>query len=290
MLHYLNKNLKYILVGMAIGTAAIIPGISGGTIAILLKVYDKIIVSINRLFSNFKHSVLFLIPIIIGLALSILSLTIPMMFAFANFPIPVVSLFAGLIFGGTFSLHKELPKKFNLNHSLILGVSFIVASLLGLFSIIGNLDGTKILEEVSISSGIILMIVGFLGVSAFIVPGISGSMLMLSIGFYIPILNLIRAMISFDYSWPQLFSFAFLAIGAFLGLVFISKLMGYLMKHHRSLFFVGILGFVLGSVISLYVNYEIIDFYAGLTISTILLSVASLVFGFFISRKLEGTL
>jgi putative membrane protein len=290
MLHYLKKNLKHILVGMAIGTAAIIPGISGGTIAVLLKVYDKIIASINTLFSNFKHSILFLIPIIIGLGLSILSLTIPMMFAFANFPLPVVSLFAGLILGGTFSLHKELPKKFNLNHSLILGVSFLVASLLGLFSIIGNLDGTRMLEEVSISSGMILMVVGFLGVWAFIVPGVSGSMLMLSIGFYIPILNLIRQLMVFNFTWPQLFSFAFLAIGALLGLVFISKLMGYLMKHHRPLFFVGVLGFVLGSIISLYINQEIVGFYAEVTISTILLSVTSLVFGFFISRKLEGTL
>lgn len=290
MLHYLKKNLKHILVGMAIGTAAIIPGISGGTIAVLLKVYDKIIASLNTFFSNFKHSILFLIPIIIGLGLSILSLTIPMMFAFANFPLPVVSLFAGLIIGGTFSLHKELPKKFNLNHHLIIGVSFIVASLLGLFSIIGNLDGTRILEEVSISSGMILMVVGFLGVSAFIVPGVSGSMLMLSIGFYIPILDLIRQLMGFNITWPQLFSFAFLAIGALLGLVFISKLMGYLMKHHRPLFFVGIFGFVLGSIISLYINYEIVGFYAEVTISTILLSVILLVFGFFISRKLEGTL
>lgn len=290
MLQYLKKNLKHILVGMAIGTAAIIPGISGGTIAVLLKVYDKIIASINTLFSNFKHSILFLIPIILGLGLSVLSLTFPMMFAFANFPLPVVSLFAGLIIGGTFSLRKELPKKFNVNHILILSLSFIVASLLGLFSIIGNLDGTRILEDISLSSGMILMVVGFLGVSAFIVPGVSGSMLMLSIGFYIPILNLIRQFIDFNFAWPQLFSFTFLALGALLGLVFISNLMGYLMKYHRSIFFVGILGFVLGSIISLYINYEIIDFYAEITIPTILLSVTSLVLGFFISRKLEGTL
>jgi putative membrane protein len=290
MLQYLKKNLKHILVGMAIGTAAIIPGISGGTIAVLLKVYDKIIASINTLFSNFKHSILFLIPMILGLGLSVISLTIPVMFAFDNFPLPIVSLFAGLIIGGTFSLRKEIPKKFNIKHILILSMSFIVASLLGLFSIIGNLDGTKILEEVSISSGLIMIVVGFLGVSAFIVPGVSGSMLMLSIGFYIPILNLIRQLMGFDFAWPQLFSFTSLAIGALLGLVFISKLMGYLMKHHRSLFFIGILGFVLGSIISLYVNYEIINFYAEVTISTILLSIASLVFGYFISRKLEGTL
>ena len=287
MVHYLKKNFKNFLIGFAIGTAAIIPGISGGTIAILLKIYDKIIFSINHLLKDFKNSFLFLLPIVFGLVVAITSLTIPMTYAFSNFPIPLVSLFAGLIVGGTLSLHKELPKTFTKSNYLIFTLSFTIAALLGLFSVIGKLDGSEVLSGISISSGIILIIVGFLGVSAFIVPGISGSMLMLSIGFYIPILNLIREFMRFNFNLVQLVNLTALGIGALIGLVVISKTMAYLMKNYRTLSFVGIFGFVLGSVISLYVNYEIIGFYADFDLLTLLLSVGAFLVGYFISKRLE---
>jgi uncharacterized membrane protein len=63
--------------------------------------------------------------------------------------------------------------------------------------------------------------------------------------------------------------------------------MAYLMKNYRTLSFVGIFGFVLGSVISLYVNYEIIGFYADFDLLTLLLSVGAFLVGYFISKRLE---
>lgn len=287
MAQYLKKNLKNFVLGFAIGTAAIIPGISGGTIAILLKIYDKIIFSINNLFKDFKNSLLYLLPIIIGVAIAILLLTLPITYAFSTFPLPLVSLFAGLIVGGSFSLHKELPKNYKVQDVLVFILSFLVAALLGIFSVLGELDGSSVLAEISLTSTSILFVVGFLGVSAFIVPGISGSMLMLSIGFYIPILNLVREFISFNFNLGQFVSLGSLGLGALFGLAFISRLMEFMMKSHRTLFFIGILGFVLGSIISLYVNYEIIESYATFNGFTLFISIIAFVGGFFISKKLE---
>lgn len=287
MAQYLKKNLKNFVLGFAIGTAAIIPGISGGTIAILLKIYDKIIFSINNLFKDFKTSFLYLLPIVIGIVFAIILLTLPITYAFSTFPLPLVSLFAGLIVGGSFSLHKELPKNYKVQDVLVFILSFLVAALLGIFSVLGELDGTSVLAEISFSSSIILFLIGFLEISAFIIPGISGSMLLLSIGFYFPILDLLSEFMSLSFNIVQLTNLSLLGLGALFGLTFIGRVMAYMMKSHRKILFVGILGFILGSIISLYVNYEVIGAYETFDFFTLFVSVIALGCGFFISKKLE---
>jgi putative membrane protein len=287
MRHYIRKNLQSFFIGIAIGTAAIIPGISGGTIAVLFKIYDKIIHAINSMTKNFKASFLFLLPILLGVGIAILSLTFPITLAFEFFPLPTVSIFAGLILGGLKPIRLELPKKLNGSQWFVFFITFLIASLLGVFSVLSGLDGTEILVGESFLLKSLLIIIGMLGVSAFVIPGISGSMLMLSLGFYLPILELIKSFLSFDFSIFEFISLGMLGVGALLGFFIISKLMAIFLLSYRQSLFVGILGFVLGSIVSIYINYEIVHVYQNLDGITLFISLLSLLGGFFVSRKLE---
>ena len=120
--------------GAGIGVAMIIPGVSGGTVAVLLNIYDKIIDAINSLRKEFKKSVLFLLPILLGAALAVCAAYFPLKYALKYAPLPTVLLFAGLMTG---SLPKTLKdgikkgfKKINIASVLIplavvIGICFI---------------------------------------------------------------------------------------------------------------------------------------------------------------------
>jgi len=254
--------------GFAMGVAAIIPGISGGTIAFLLGIYDEIIEAINQLRHQFKQSFTILLPIGLGVVLAIVALTIPMGLAFESFPLPTVSLFAGLILGGLPLLAKKATiKKDVFSITTILVPAFIAISL-GVFSVVGELDATAILTEETILPKFSLILIGALGVSAFIVPGISGSMLLLSLGFYQPILGslerILEALPSPFQARNDLLNFVFLGLGLLVGFVLISALMGYLLKHHPRAVYLAVFGFVAGSLFSVFFNFEIIPAYDSL--------------------------
>ena len=262
-----NAFLNLYLKGFAIGFAAIIPGISGGTVAYLLGIYDQLIEAINTLFRSFKVSFFYLFPIGLGVISAIIAFTFPIGLAFDYAPLPTVSLFAGLIIGGL----PVLRKKASLTRSTIDMMTFVLpvllAMALGLFSVIGELDATSIINSPEIAPKFILIFIGVIGVSAFVVPGISGSMLLLTLGFYEPILNALEGILeSIPYVWQagnDFLTFLFLGIGMLIGFVIISWLMGFLLKNYPKLVYISVFGFVIGSIFSVYVNYEIIDAYAS---------------------------
>jgi putative membrane protein len=286
-----NDFLSRYIKGFAIGVAAIIPGISGGTIAFLLGIYDELIEAINNITQQFKTSLNILVPVGLGVLSAIVALTIPIGLAFDYFPLPTVSLFAGFIVGGL----PLLAKKANMKHDVFSWVTVLIPALiamsLGIFSVWGELDASAILEQASLLPKVSLIVIGALGVSAFIVPGISGSMLLLTLGFYEPILNSLENIID---SLPNVFAagndltnFVFLGVGLLLGFVSISALMGYLLKHHAHTVHIVVLGFVVGSLFSVFVNYEIIDVYGNLDALQSILSLLTLSGGTILSYRLN---
>jgi putative membrane protein len=278
--------LKYVH-GLAIGGAAIIPGVSGGTVAFLLGIYDELIDALSQLFKSPKQSILTLLPYVLGVISAVIALSYPISLAFMYLPLPTVSAFVGLIIGSLPSMQKKLPKPFSLNQWLWLVIPAIFAALLGLLSVIGQLDASLILEGNLFIPKFILLIVGFLGVSAFIVPGISGSMLLLSIGFYQPILESLQRLIAFvvqgTNGWVDMLNFSFLGVGALVGFIGIGWFMKWALTKHRQLVDLSVFGFILGSIFAIYVNYEIITAYASLTVFTILFSLVNVGFFGFLS-------
>ena len=274
------------------GVAAIIPGISGGTIAFILGIYDELIEAINNITKQVKTSLAILIPVGLGVLSAIVALTIPIGLAFDYFPLPTVSLFAGFIVGGLPLLAKKAHVKRDVLSWVTLLIPALIAMSLGVFSVWGELDASAILDQSALLPKISLIVIGALGVSAFIVPGISGSMLLLTLGFYEPILNSLENIIDV---LPNVFAagndltnFVFLGVGLLLGFISISALMGYLLKHYSRAVYIAVFGFVLGSLFSVFVNYEIIDAYWDLDVLQTILSVLTLGGGTMLSYRLNS--
>ena len=283
--------MSYLLKGLAIGTAAIIPGISGGTIAFMLGVYDQIIDAIVSIRHHTKKSLEVLLPVGIGIVVAIGLLTYPLGLALTYAPFPTVTLFAGLIIGGLPQLKKDLPKTLNTRAWILLVVPASIAILLGVFSVIGELDATSVLTGDDVLPKLSLLLVGFLGVSAFVVPGISGSMLLLSIGFYEPVLSSLRRLIDqlFDLNGliPEVINFGLLGVGAVIGFVVISQLMKWLLTNHRQDVNLAVFGFILGSLVAIFYNYEMILVYAELNVVMIVIGLITLTLGGYISWELN---
>jgi putative membrane protein len=283
--------ISYLLKGLAIGTAAIIPGISGGTIAFMLGIYDQIIEAIVSLRRHTKKSLELLLPVGIGIVVAIGLLTYPMGLALIYAPFPTVTLFAGFILGSLPQLRKDLPVTLNLRAWFILVLPAIVAMLLGVFSVIGELDATSVLTGDAFLPKLSLIVVGFLGVSAFVVPGISGSMLLLSIGFYEPILSSLRRLLDnlFDLNGliPEVINFGLFGVGALVGFVVISVVMKWLLTHHRQDVNLAVFGFILGSLVAIFYNYEMVPVYEQLDVFMVVLGVITLTLGGYISLELN---
>lgn len=283
--------MSYLLKGLAIGTAAIIPGVSGGTIAFMLGVYDQIIDAIVSLRRHPKKSLELLLPVGVGVVVAIGLLTYPLGLALTYAPFPTITLFAGFILGSLPQLRKDLPVRLNLRAWEILVIPAIIAVLLGVFSVIGELDASSVLTDDAFLPKILLIVVGFLGVSAFVVPGISGSMLLLSIGFYEPVLASLRRLLDhlLDINGliPEVINFGLFGVGALVGFVVISVLMKWLLTHHRQDVSLAVFGFILGSLVAIFYNYEILPVYEQLDGLMVGLGVITLILGGYTSLALN---
>ena len=105
---HLKENLILVAKGFVIGIANIIPGVSGGTLAITLGIYERLIKAISHFFTNLKENIKFLVPIAVGAVLSLLILSNVIGYALDHYPIPTTLLFVGLIFGGVPLLYRHV--------------------------------------------------------------------------------------------------------------------------------------------------------------------------------------
>jgi putative membrane protein len=279
MMKHLPNLLTLLGKGYVIGVAAIIPGFSGGTVALFLGIYDQLIFAIHHIRQQFLQSFAFLLPIGIGVLLAIASLSVPIRWAFEQAPLITISFFAGLIIGSLHHFQKNVTFTFNLKPILTIGIPFMLAASLGPLSVFGQLDATLILTQASVFPKLSLVLIGALAATALVIPGISGSMLLLSLGFYFPVLDSLRRLIE---SFTQLnlltidtLNFAFLGIGLLVGMVAVAATLTYLLKHQPLLMRRLILGFLWGSLLSIFYNYQMVmnQAYTNLSLITILLSV-----------------
>lgn len=237
--------------GGAIGLAMIIPGVSGGTLAVLLGVYDKIIESVGNLFKKFKESFLFLLPIALGAVLAFAALYYPLKYALLYAPFPTMLLFAGLMLGSV----PDLVKKSNKNgFKKIDTIGLVLACFLVVgICFIPNLGDANLSPDMQVWQYFLLLFMGMLASCALVVPGVSGSMLMMIFGYYLPLLNTISALkSSFGHSVLVLATFA---VGIIIGFFTIAKLMQFLLKRFRRATYWSIVGFVIGSIPAVIITF-----------------------------------
>ncbi|MDY6276153.1 MAG: DUF368 domain-containing protein [Bacilli bacterium] len=281
-----KETLKDGAVGAGIGCAVIVPGISGGTIALVTGAFKKIVTAVDKLFSKlFWKNLAILIPFGIGAVLAIAALYFPITLAFEHCMLAIVCLFAGFMVGSVPSVTDKIKdKKPNSIEILFCVAGFILVVLFGVLSLLFNLN-SAVLETFNSNPWYlypILLFVGIISSTGLIVPGFSGSMLLMVIGFYDKILNLVKQIPS-QPGWSILRLFTF-AVGVLLGFVLFSKLMKKLFEKHPRIANFVVLGFLVGSIIAIYVNDQMFD-YLKSSLGTLdyVLSPVFLIVGFVIS-------
>ncbi len=252
------------LIGMAIGTAAIIPGISGATIALIFGAFKKIVEAVSNLLSkNFWKNLLILLPFGIGAILAVAGLIYPFQLAFEHCMFAIVCLFASFIIGSFPSLFDNVRgKKITKVNIVVLVIGFVIATMIGVFSILFHFDQqvNALFEETPIYLYFILLGLGIISASGLTVPGFSASMFLLVVGFYKPILNLVN----FDEisSNPGRFIglIGCFALGVVIGFFLISYLMNYLLDKHEQSTHYAVIGFVGGSLVAIFANSDMITY------------------------------
>lgn len=278
--------LKNILKGVVIGIANIIPGVSGGTMAVSMGIYDKMIHCVTHLFKEFKKSVQFLLPIFIGAGIGLLGLTFVIQAAFERFPMPTNLLFIGLIVGGLPAVWKKVQgQKISVGH-MIAALAFF-ALVVGMAAI-GEAEG----RTADMSLGPVQMVkffgVGMIASATMIIPGVSGSMVLLLLGYYNAILDTItgflKALVAFD--MPAIMHNLGIIIPMGLGIVFgifaIAKIIEIVFAKFPLYAYWAIIGLIVAS------PFAIIMMGQGMIISVgnVLVSIVTFVAGFLIAMKL----
>lgn len=248
MREFLIKMVK----GGAIGFAMIVPGISGGTVAVLLNIYDEIINNINELKHNFIQSLKKLLPIALGMVLAFLIMYFPIKFLLKYYPLQITCLFAGLIIGSIPKLLIDTLKSgFNKKTDIIsFTISFIF--IVGI-CFVPNMNDVN-LNNMNVIGYILLLLMGIIASCALVVPGISGSMMLLIFGYYQPILNVISE-INSNFGHSVLIIVIFI-IGILIGFFTIAKVMKLLLSKYRRITYWAILGFVIGSILALFITFD----------------------------------
>ena len=238
--------------GICIGVAFIIPGFSGGSVAAILGIYERLINAIADIFKNFKSSVKTLLPIGLGMIVGIFSLIYSLGWALSEFPIPTVSLFVGLAIGGLPSITEKLKGE-KIKYSTL--ISFLVAMLLVISISFMPISTDKNLLDLSTGGYILLFLIGILGSSALVIPGISGSMLLLILGYYNPIINMVtdHLLLGNDVT-TSIIVLLVTAIGVAVGFIGISMIMKLLFAKAPKATYAAIFGFIIGSVPTIFVS------------------------------------
>lgn len=249
------------ITGMAIGTAIIVPGISGGTIALVFGAFKKIVDAVDNLFTKaFWKNLLLLLPFLIGSIIAVAALVFPFQLAFEYCLFSIVCLFAGFIIGSLPGIVDQVKeKKPTIPNIVQLVIGFIFAGIIGVFSVIFDFYSgiSTLFIERPWYLYLIIFVVGIFGSTGLIVPGFSGSMLLMVIGFYQPILDLV----DFSNFWPNISLGFVFALGVLVGFIIFSKLMNKLITNHkRSTLFV-VIGFILGSLVSIFVNSQMFAYF-----------------------------
>ena len=273
--------------GIAIGIAMIIPGVSGGTLAVLLNIYDEMIDSINNLFKDFKKSFFTLLPILLGAVVGFLGLIYPLTLGLEHCPLVIISLFAGLIIGGIPSLYKKVQGKESIKGFVFSLIS--IAIMISLCFIVTNIQIS--FDKLTLWIILYLLLGGILAACALVVPGISGSMIMMILGLYSPILLVISDLLKFNSIIHNCLILLPLGIGILVGFFSIAKLMGYLLKKHPINTFFSIIGFVVGSIFTIYyVTITDGEYLIDFSFPSILISSLCLIGGFLLTFLLERKL
>lgn len=288
----MKRNLKdYAIItlkGMGMGAADVVPGVSGGTIAFIVGIYDELIETIKsintesiRLFFTGKWNRFwekingnFLFSLLLGIGISVFSLAKIITWLLAEHPILVWSFFFGLVAASTWFVGKDIKEW---NWKTITG--FIVGAVVAYYITIATPAETS-------THPLFIFLCGAIAICAMILPGISGSFILVLLGKYFYIMEAVKTF--------NITTLAIFGAGAVIGITSFSRLLSFALKHFRNITLAVLTGFMLGSLNKVWPWKEIVDNTHGMPIETNILpnthvmeAIALMIVGFLLVYFLE---
>ena len=280
--------IKKLLQGMVVGIANIIPGVSGGTMMVAMGLYDKLIHAITHLKSEFKNSMKLLIPILFGAALAIVILSRLFEFLLTEYPIPTNFAFCGLI-AGSLPFIFEKVKGHTVTVSKIIPALIFFAIVI-LMAVMGETDGQAADVSFGFVNVIKLLLVGIIAAATMVIPGVSGSMMLMLLGYYDTILrtinNAIDALIALDIQslLVQCGILIPFGIGVIPGIFLIAKLIEFIFQRAEIHAYYAIIGLILASPIAILLKVD----WSTFSILNLCIGIVTFIAGWFVASKLGG--
>lgn len=278
--------IKSFLKGMVIGIANIIPGVSGGTMMVAMGIYDKLIHCITHLFSEFKKSVLFVLPIGVGMVVAIAASSFALSAMFETIPIQTNLLFVGLILGGLPAILKKVKgSSIRIGH---VAAGLIFFGLVVGLAFIGESEGQAADLSFSLVNVLKLLGVGIVASATMVIPGVSGSMILMLMGFYQPILdaikNFFKALAALDMNGilTGLEVLVPFGVGVVVGVFAIAKLVEIIFEKFPLYAYWAIIGLIVASPFAIY----LMGTFPALDVISAITGVIALAAGFFVALKL----
>lgn len=259
-----------------IGIAKIIPGVSGAMLAINFKIYEKLIYSLTNFFSKPKENLKFILIFSLGVISSIILFSNIILYLITNYKFITMMFFIGLIIGGSYNFSKNI--KYNYKNIILISIIII----LFLFLIFNTNNNIYILKN-NYKDNIMFFISGIIEIFASIVPGISGTSLLMLIGIYNEILKLISMVYDINYIFNHYNLYLSYGLGMFISFIINIYLINYCLKKYRNTTYSVILGLSISSIIYLIINTLNIKIY----ITNFIFGIMLLVLGMLLSSILD---
>lgn len=251
--------LAFVL-GIFIGLAVIIPGVSGSTVAIIFGMYAAMLYAIGNILNDFRRCFAYLLPIGIGAVIGFLGGFLVIQSVFEKYTFALVCLFAGLMIGAIPALTAEIKgEKRTPLRATLLGIGFLIPLCVGALSIMISAGGAQTGEQ-SFSAFPAYLFALYIPLGAVvsatqIIPGLSATAILMATGQFKPILNSLH--LDYILQNPEVIALYFCLVGGFaVGIVLISRAFSRIIEKRRAAAFFCVVGLSLGSIASMFLNTD----------------------------------
>lgn len=250
------------VLGLFIGLAIIVPGVSGSAVAIIFRLYEKLLYAFGNIIKQFKKCIRFLVPILIGAVIGLIVGFLGVQALINIIPFAIVALFAGLMLGAFPAVTDQIKgEKITVPRAalFLIGLAVPIA-----FSAIScNIaTGDAVLENAQWYHYILFLVLGYVVAITQLVPGLSATAILMMFGYFTPLVNSIS--VTYWSTNPSVFIiYACLAVGFIAGLLTVSKGMSKLLEKRRAPTFFTVAGMSLGSIITMFYNTDMLGVYSG---------------------------
>lgn len=288
--------LSAFVLGILIGLAVIIPGVSGSTMAIIFGLYTGMLYALGHIVGDFRRCFRFLLPIGIGVIIGFLAGFLVIQTVFETHMFEVVCLFVGLMIGAVPALTRELKgERLTAGRGVLFAVGALIPLTIGAVSIAlssgAGAESSAVFTDFPLWRVIAYLPLGFIVSVTQIVPGLSATAILMAFGQFRLIINSLHK--DYIFENPQvLLLYAALGIGFILGIVCVSRAFSAILKKHKATAFFAVVGLSFGSIASMFLNTDVYELYCSwgsngsAPLSTVLISAVLLLIGFICSFAL----